>query len=236
MTELPGIDVSGIGQGANFNWTAYQDKIAFAFIKATEGATFDDPDFAHNWSAAKALGIVRGAYHFLHAGISGSVQATRFLNVVRPEAGDLLMVDIEQLGTDGGTPAEMSATAGEFADVVRSQTGAWPIAYTDLSMAQDGHCASLGACPFFLANPSAIPVTSAGPWRLISFEQTGQRSVDTDVFYGDLAELRRLAVVYPPPPPPAPAPAPIKSWRLAIINEIPSLAGITSTDGGKTWH
>src|SRR5262245_5178777 len=39
-------------------------KAAFAFIKATEGATFTDPAFATNWSGARDAGVLRGAYHF----------------------------------------------------------------------------------------------------------------------------------------------------------------------------
>ena len=41
--------------------------IDFAFVKASEGETLRDPQFDHNWAAAKAAGLTRGAYHFYRA-------------------------------------------------------------------------------------------------------------------------------------------------------------------------
>lgn len=244
MTTLAGIDISGIGQGGAFNWGAYKDRIQFAFAKASEALTFTDPDFARNWAAMHELGIVRGAYHFIHASDSGAAQANRFLELVDPAPGDLLMVDVEETGFDGAAPAVMSATVGEFADVVRSQTGAWPVTYADVNTAGLGYCASVGMTPLFLANPSRIQLSSVGPWRLISFEQMSpQRGTDVDAFYGDLSELRRLTVAHArpapaPKPPPAPAPAPVQhGWRLvwASPTAAPALVPQTSTDG-KNWH
>jgi hypothetical protein len=37
-------------------------------------------------------------------------------------------------------------------------------------------------------------IKSIGPWKQVSFEQTGQRGVDADVFYGDAAALAKLAI------------------------------------------
>lgn len=207
MTTLAGIDVSN-WQGASFDWVSYRGKIQFAFIKASEGLNFTDPDFSRNWGQASAEGIVRGAYHFLRPTLPGSAQAHYFLSAVKTYGlgpGDLLMVDVEV--ADGCTPAEVSACAGEFAATVHAAEAAWPVAYTNQSFAEGGYVASLGECPSFIANPSHVTLANPlGPWHLVSFEQVGQRGVDTDVFYGDLAELAKLAVPHPAPKPPAPAP------------------------------
>lgn len=264
MTTLPGIDVSGIGQGATFDWNAWRGRIAFAFMKASEALTFRDPDFARNWGEAAKLGIVRGAYHFLHPGMSGAAQADFFLSVVDPRPGDLVMMDAEISRDEHGagmSPAAVSATVAAFADIVRAKTGAWPVAYTDQSMARAGYLASAGQCPAFIANPSQVqfPVP-IGPWRLVSFEQVGQRGVDTDVFYGDIGELRRLTVsrplpptpapapkpapapTPPPPPPPAPKPAPpsalagIDITRTYGLGEPLKWVWLHTTDGGKTYQ
>jgi lysozyme len=239
VTTLPGIDVSGIGQGATFDWGAWKGRIQFAFAKASEALTFTDPDFARNWAAMKALGIVPGAYHFIHAADSGAAQANRFLEHVDPQPGELLMVDVEEAGFDGRGPEVMSATVGEFADVVRAQTGAWPVTYCDISTARGGYCASVGMTPLFLANPSRVALSSVGPWRLISFEQLSQRGTDVDAFYGDIGELRRLTVAHArSKPAPVPAPAPVQhGWRLVWTSPTaaPELVAISSTDG-KTWH
>jgi GH25 family lysozyme M1 (1,4-beta-N-acetylmuramidase) len=201
MTTLTGIDVSNF-QGGAFDWTAWRGRIQFAFAKATEGTGFRDPDFARNWQQMKAEGITRGAYHFLHAGLSGADQARYFLADVRPEPGDLLAVDVEQAGLDGKDAAEVSAVAAGFANEVCAATGARPWAYTEISLAEGGYLAQLGESPLWLANPSQVPTPAPiGPWRLVSAEQTGQRGVDADVFYGDAAGLARLAVPAPKPKP-----------------------------------
>jgi|SRR5579859_6195633 len=223
MTTLPGIDVSNF-QGASFNWSPWRGRVAFAFIRATEALTLRDPDFARNLLTAGEMGIIRGGYHVLHPGLSGAAQADFFLSVTQPEPGELVMIDVEITKDEQGaemSPKDVSACAGAFADLIRAKTGAWPVAYADQSMAQAGYLDSLGQCPAFIANPSRVilPVP-IGPWRMVSFAQTGQRGVDTDVFYGDVAELNRLTVTRPIP---APAPGPVPLY-------------LKSTDGGLSFH
>jgi hypothetical protein len=67
-----------------------------------------------------------------------------------------------------------------------------PLLYTEISMAPS--LTSLGSCPLWLANPSGMVVKAVGPWKQVSMEQTGQRGVDTDVFYGTAADLAKLTV------------------------------------------
>lgn len=256
MAPLSGIDVSGIGQGPRFDWAAYRGKIAFAFIKATEGLTFVDPDFERNWGAAKSEGIIRGAYHYLHPDDSGPQQADFFLRHANPQPGDLVMVDVETYLNSAKramTPQQVAACAVGFADIVRAKTGAWPVVYTDQSMAEGGFLSTVGQCPSFIANPSHVKLPSPiGPWHLVSFVQTGQRGVDTDEFYGTVEQLRRLAVAHPvptepPAPHPAPAPAPAPAPHPDVLVGFDVSHGyqsgarlvplwLTSTDGGKTYH
>jgi GH25 family lysozyme M1 (1,4-beta-N-acetylmuramidase) len=254
MTTLPGIDVSGIGQGAAFNWEQYRGRIAFAFAKATEALNFRDPDFPRNWAAAAELDIIRGAYHFLHPELSGAKQADFFLSAVDPDPGDLVMVDVETVPLLHDKPMsaeEVSACVAGFIDIVRAKTGAWPVVYADQWMARNGYLASAGQCPAFIANPTQVPLfPPIGPWRLISFMQVGQRGIDTDEFFGDLGELRRLTVSrrLPPPEvsaaavPAAAAPAMpatvlgIGSDRAYAPGETPQIIWLKSADGGKTYQ
>lgn len=237
MTTLPGIDISAVGQGPNFDWTPWKGRLAFAFAKISEGSTFTDPDGAKNITAARQLGIIPGGYHLIHAADDGAAQAGRFLKLAQPKPGDLIMVDVEEAGYDGLGPDRMSGAVGKFADVIRAQTGSWPVTYTNISTAQGGYCASVGMTPLFLANPSRIQIGRVGPWPLISFEQIAERGTDTDLFYGDLVALRRLTVMHAPPPP-SPAPTPVReSWRLEWTSAAaaPGLVRQTSSDG-VTWR
>jgi lysozyme len=68
--ERYGVDISA-HQG-RVDWPALaHDDVGFAYIKATEGSTFVDRDFAANWAAAIAAGLAHGAYHFFSLCSSG---------------------------------------------------------------------------------------------------------------------------------------------------------------------
>jgi GH25 family lysozyme M1 (1,4-beta-N-acetylmuramidase) len=193
---LAGIDVSAIGQGDAFDWAAWKGRIAFAGIKVSEGLGYADPDAKRNIAGARSIGAAVIGYHFLHAGLSGNDQAEWFLSHAKTAGlreGDLIAVDAEDLGLDGCSAAMMNARATGFtAQLQRHFAAYWPVAYTEISLAPS--LVSCGHSPLWLANPSGTPVTSIGPWKQISFEQTGQRGVDADVFYGTAAQLAALAI------------------------------------------
>ena len=84
MANAAGIDLSSFQP--SFDWAAEKGRISFAFIKATEGMTIRDPEFAANWQAAKAIGIVRGAYHFAHPKNGAANDSRAFLDTVGPTA------------------------------------------------------------------------------------------------------------------------------------------------------
>ena len=79
-----GIDLSR--HQSNVDWgKARAAGVAFAFIKATEGADFTDPRFTINWSEARTSGVLRGAYHFFTFCATGRDQALHFEEVVPVE-------------------------------------------------------------------------------------------------------------------------------------------------------
>ena len=195
---LAGIDISSY-QG-NFDWEAWEGKIQFAGVKITEGCYFADPFAAQNVAGAHRIGIPVLGYHFLHAGLPGAKQAEYFLSHAH-QAGlqpgrDHIANDAEDAGRDGLDLSHLVSAADEFTNELRGHyarfPGWWPELYTEISLAPA--FTGLGNCPLWLANPSGTPVTSIGPWKTVSFEQTGQRGVDVDKFYGDLSQLKALAI------------------------------------------
>lgn len=206
---LQGIDVSAY-QGANFNWNAYRGRIGFAGVKISEGTTYADPDALRNVTALHALDIPVIGYHFLHNGTGGqggAPQAEWFLKCAA-EAGlrpghDLMAADVEDGGlgdVNRNSAADVEQAllhfdlvAAGFGNEVAShyRPGYWPGIYTEISIAPKlVHC---GKGFLWLANPSGRAIKSIGPWRLVSFEQTGQKGVDTDVFCGSAGDLAKLA-------------------------------------------
>jgi len=239
VTTLAGIDVSNF-QGPHFNWAAYKGKVQFAGIKVTESTNFADIDARTNIAGAVSVGALPMAYHFLHAIPSGTEQANWFMAHCKSaglERGQLMSLDVEQAGQDGQTPASLWARAVEAADVIKQHFGTWPVIYTDISLAQVAP-AAIGAAPLWLANPSGTKLSAVGPWKVISFEQTGQRGVDTDVFYGSAAELKALALPVPKPTPPPVTPVPpvhsTTGLLVTVAGGIMTAKAVTSSDG-KNW-
>lgn len=70
--------------------------VQFAYIKATEGGDFQDPDFQTNWRQSRQAGIPHGAYHYFNFCRDGRIQAQNYIAFVPVEADALPpAVDLE---------------------------------------------------------------------------------------------------------------------------------------------
>ena len=66
LSKFPvkGIDISRYQGDIDWDVLSKEDHVQFAFIKATEGSTYQDDLFTQNWEAAETAGVFVGAYHF----------------------------------------------------------------------------------------------------------------------------------------------------------------------------
>jgi len=122
--ERYGVDVSA-HQG-RIGWDAVaRDHIRFAYIKETEGITFDDPSFVANWSGAGAAHINRGEYHFFTFCSTGEAQAGSFLAHLPADAELPPAVDLELGGNCAGrpSPAAVALEVDRFRLAVERATG-----------------------------------------------------------------------------------------------------------------
>ena len=98
-THVHGIDISHY-QGGVF-WEAIGDnsKMAYVYIKCTEGGDNQDPNYLRNIQLARQYGLKVGSYHFYRPKTDQRVQVRNFLAQCRPDQQDLLpMIDIENAG------------------------------------------------------------------------------------------------------------------------------------------
>jgi GH25 family lysozyme M1 (1,4-beta-N-acetylmuramidase) len=162
-----GIDVSNHNPSVNWQ-TVRSANISFAFVKATEGATFKDRTFATNWSGMKAAGIIRGAYHFFRPAKTAQEQVDNFLQVVKNvlEPGDLPPVlDVEPWPREVGeawkklTLSERSDRVKIWLEKVEKETGEKPIIYTNPSFWRDymGDSQDFIDYPLWIAHYTAKP-------------------------------------------------------------------------------
>jgi len=99
-------------------------------VKATQGATYVDPQFEENWVTSKDYGFIRGAYHFYQPGEDPKAKAEHFLSVVKLEKGDIIPVlDIEI--AHGIDQDQLTEDISTWIDTVKKAIGRYPIIYTD---------------------------------------------------------------------------------------------------------
>lgn len=174
------IDVSKY-QGV-IDWARVAPHIEGAFIKATGEETagpipFRDARFAYNWTAAKAAGVRRGAYHFMDGGkdsASGKVEAEFFLSTVGDfKPGDFRPVlDVEWPPKNG---AEFQIEQlGEAVEYIRQRVG-WPIIYTGRwywdQIIDSSDFEELLPCPLWIASYTASPPPAPKPWDSVALWQ-----------------------------------------------------------------
>lgn len=145
--RLFGIDVSH--HNGQISWDKVVDqKVSFAFVKASQGENGYDPLFQKNWDGiGKSGGIYRGAYHFFTADGDPELQAKNFLEVV----GKLGVTDLPPVldlewdfqreknqnllkATDrwASVPGpEIARRALTWLKIVEAATGKRPIVYTN---------------------------------------------------------------------------------------------------------
>ncbi|MDT0317675.1 lysozyme [Streptomyces millisiae] len=138
---VQGIDVSR-WQGS-INWTSVRNAgIQFAWMKATEGTTYRDPNFNTNYPNAYYAGVIRGAYHFaLPNSSSGATQANFFASNGGAWSADNLtlpgVLDIESnpYGSQcyGLSTSQMRSWIQDFYNTYKSRTGRDIVIYTSPS-------------------------------------------------------------------------------------------------------
>ena len=107
-----GVDVSH--HNGRVDWPRIRTAgYAFAYLKASEGATWRDSTFLRNRAEAERAGLVTGAYHFFTLCRPGADQARNFVAAIGPPAAVSLppAVDLEFGGNCGERPSYVAMRA-----------------------------------------------------------------------------------------------------------------------------
>ena len=203
--SVHGIDVSAY-QG-RIDWPEVaRNRVRFAFIKASEGATLRDPRFARNWREARAAGVLCGAYHYFQPNRDGQVQADLFASTVPLAPGDLPPVlDVE--AANFHDVAVLRREIARWLRLVEAHYGVRPILYSNHSFYQRHLAGHFDKYPLWLAHYE-VERPSLPPSKWIIWQHSDEAHVpgirgvvDFNVFQGNLEALQALRV-------PAAAPTP----------------------------
>ena len=191
---LPGIDVSHF-QGV-IDWQRVKAAgIGFAFIKATDGTQFTDPELHANVQGCIENSISCGLYHFFRPSVDSAEQANFFLSVTSwykaplPAALDLEIGPV--------TAAQASA----WLDIVDEAQSREPLVYTAPAFAAQylGNSSVIGVYPLWIAEYTTKPAPSVPAawedWEFWQHTPSGQvdgvpNAVDLDWFHGTVDDLK----------------------------------------------
>lgn len=194
---IRGIDVSH-HQG-EIDWRRVaDDDVVFAYIKASEGGDYSDPDFSRNRAGAERAGIRAGAYHFFTLCRPGADQAENFLAAIG-EPGSMLppTVDLEFGGNCAKRPSPQDL-AGElraFLDRVEARLARRAVLY----MTEEFRDAYGKALPERRMWRRSLFMRPRGDdWAIWQYHNAGwvagvAAQVDLDVFNGTAKQFESFA-------------------------------------------
>lgn len=157
--SVHGVDVSH--RQGEIDWhqvAADKQNIKFAYIKATEGATFVDDRFKENVSGAYSAGLDVGAYHFFRMTSSPKKQFENFKKQISSCKSHLTLIPVVDVETfDGKTSSEVKKAVEEFVDLCYREYHVYPIIYgPDIAPKRMLSDKVNKNCLFFLGQPGVM--------------------------------------------------------------------------------
>lgn len=127
--HIHGIDLSHYQGNVFWEAVGQNAKMAYVYLKATEGGDNIDDKYAKNIDLAHRYGLKVGSYHFYRPKIEQEKQLRNFMAQCRPSDQDLLpMIDIE---TRSGLPVEeFRDSLFKFLKMVEKAYRQKPLIYT----------------------------------------------------------------------------------------------------------
>ena len=128
-SHIHGIDLSHYQGNVFWETIGNNSKMAYVYLKATEGGNNIDSKYKTNIDLAHQYGLKVGSYHFYRPKIEQEKQLTNFMAQCRPGDQDLLpMIDIE---TKSGLPTqEFRDSLFKFLTLVEKAYHQKPLLYT----------------------------------------------------------------------------------------------------------
>lgn len=187
-SEVIGIDVSHHQKEINWNKVKYWNgkPISFVYVKASEGATYQDKKYQDNFYGAKNAGFKVGSYHYFRTTSSVKDQFENFKKTVKRSDQDLRpLIDVEE--RKNWSKKLFQKNLKEFLELVEDYYGTKPMIYSvnsfynrNLAGEFDDYLMMIGRY-----GPNAPFMKTGQDWTIWQFSEKGkvigvERLVDID--------------------------------------------------------
>jgi GH25 family lysozyme M1 (1,4-beta-N-acetylmuramidase) len=196
------------------DWASYQPPapptagLTFAFAKATEGTTYQNPEYTAQTARAVSGGLVPGAYHYPHMADQVTVEADYFLAHAAVKPGHLVVLDWEGYdAANAGVPLTRQFAYKEaWLAYVKGKLPHNPVGlYCNKDYWLDVDTSGYYQDFLWIATSGLLAGAPGidAPWL---FHQYAARTVDLDYCHLEPDALRAwVAAFTPAAPPPVPA-------------------------------
>ncbi len=198
--NVHGVDVSSY-QG-DINWNAlYEQGVAFAFIKATEGSSHIDAYFKENWNNIYRTPLRYGAYHFMSFESPGETQAKNYISTVDNRPGALPpIVDVEYYGEFLDNPPTTETVDSILTPLLKdleTHYGQKPIIYTNISFYNKYIKGNYDNSIWIADLEGNDTLPDGEKWDFLQYSFEGElegysgseKYIDLNVFNGDIQDL-----------------------------------------------
>jgi len=181
------------------------DSLQFIICKATEGITYIDPDFKHNWAKISEKNFIRGSYHFYRSNDDPIAQARNYINALTTiQKTDFPpIIDFEEGGIDQSqSVTQIQTTLHVFINEIEKKLKRKPIIYTDVNTGNKYlNKTVFSNYPLWIANynnrdqpelPTAWQGSKWVLWQKSASYKIGATLNDFDIFNGSLIDLKKF--------------------------------------------
>ena len=131
QAKYDGIDISSYQGYIDWKKVSSDKDIRFVYIKATEGATYRSPHYAHNLTQARRHGLLVGSYHYLTSTSTIDAQFENFSTLALKPVQDLIpMLDVEVRGN--WSRSQLIDSVDKFCNLVEDLYGVQPMIYSTM--------------------------------------------------------------------------------------------------------
>lgn len=175
--HIHGIDISHYQGQVFWEVIGENSKMAYVYIKASEGGDRIDPRYERNIQLAHQYGLKVGSYHFFRPKTNLAKQLENFMTQCRPGDQDLIpMIDVE---TKSGLPtSEFRDSLTKFITLVEEAYKQKPLIYTFTNFYNAHMQGAIDGYPLMIAQYNAIEPELKDGRDITMWQYTGKGRIN----------------------------------------------------------
>ena len=175
--HIHGIDISHYQGQVFWEVIGENSKMAYVYIKASEGGDRIDPRYERNIQLAHQYGLKVGSYHFFRPKTNLTKQLENFMTQCRPGDQDLIpMIDVE---TKSGLPtSEFRDSLTKFITLVEEAYKQKPLIYTFTNFYNAHMQGAIDGYPLMVAQYNAVEPELKDGRDITMWQYTGKGRIN----------------------------------------------------------